>query len=498
MAETNNSKQAMWVAIGQFCSFAIGFISPVILSRYFTKGDYGTYKQVMYVYDTLLTVFTLGLPRAYSYFIPRVSKPQSKDVVKKITRFFILLGLAFSCVLFWGAAFIADILRNPDLEDALRWFSPTPLLLLPVMGLDSILASYKKTQFLALYNIVTRIFILLCIITPVLFFNGTYREAIIGFDIASLLTFLLAIYLRNLPTKGIKIEECLITYKEIFSFTLPLVLASFWIMIFHSVNQFFISRYYGNEVFADYSNGFIAFPIIPMIINAVATVLMPQFSGMAKNNKSSEIGVIWMQALSKSIKLIYPIAIFCIVFSELMMTCLYGKSYAASGGFFAIKNIEALFGVIPFYPLLLALGKAREYSHVHLIIAILIIPIEYAIVYCGGSAYLIAITYVACYITKTIMQFSIVQKNTNLSFVELIPMKELLKISIVTLLASYIVKLATSIIELNSLFVMLGLVAGMFAVLYYILCWLFKIEYKDIFVSYISPQKYNWLIKLIP
>ena len=164
MAETNNSKQAMWVAIGQFCSFAIGFISPVILSRYFTKGDYGTYKQVMYVYDTLLTVFTLGLPRAYSYFIPRVSKSQSKDVVKKITRFFILLGFIFSCVLFWGATFIADILRNPDLEDALRWFSPTPLLLLPVMGLDSILASYKKTQFLALYNIVTRFFILLCII----------------------------------------------------------------------------------------------------------------------------------------------------------------------------------------------------------------------------------------------------------------------------------------------------------------------------------------------
>ena len=95
MAETNNSKQAMWVAIGQFCSFAIGFISPVILSRYFTKGDYGTYKQVMYVYDTLLTVFTLGLPRAYSYFIPRVSKSQSKDVVKKLLVFSYYWVLSF-------------------------------------------------------------------------------------------------------------------------------------------------------------------------------------------------------------------------------------------------------------------------------------------------------------------------------------------------------------------------------------------------------------------
>lgn len=498
MAETNNSKQAMWVAIGQFCSFAIGFISPVILSRYFTKGDYGTYKQVMYVYDTLLTVFTLGLPRAYSYFIPRVSKSQSKDVVKKITRFFILLGFIFSCVLFWGATFIADILRNPDLEDALRWFSPTPLLLLPVMGLDSILASYKKTQFLALYNIVTRFFILLCIITPVLFFNGTYREAIIGFDIASLLTFLLAIYLRDLPTKGIKIEDCLITYKEILSFTLPLVLASFWIMIFQSVNQFFISRYYGNEVFADYSNGFIAFPVIPMIINAVATVLMPRFSGMAKNNKSSGIGIIWMQALSKSIKFIYPIAIFSIVFSEQMMTCLYGDNYAASGGFFAIKNIEALFGVIPFYPLLLAFGKAKEYSYIHLIIAILVVPLEYAIVYFGGSAYLIAIAYLVCSIAKICLQFSVVQKCTNLSFIELIPIKEVLKISMVALLASYIVKMVSSVIDINSQVFMLCLVAVMFIVLYYLCCWIFKIEYRDVLTSYISSNKYNWLIKKIP
>ena len=44
----------MWVAVGQFSAFAIGIISPMILSRYFSKGDYGTYKQVMYVYNTLL------------------------------------------------------------------------------------------------------------------------------------------------------------------------------------------------------------------------------------------------------------------------------------------------------------------------------------------------------------------------------------------------------------------------------------------------------------
>ena len=100
MESSSNSKQAMWVAIGQFCAYAIGIVSPMILSRYFDKGDYGTYKQVMYVYSTLTTVFTFGIPRAYSYFIPRVSLGESRDVIKKITNIFICIGLLFSVLLF--------------------------------------------------------------------------------------------------------------------------------------------------------------------------------------------------------------------------------------------------------------------------------------------------------------------------------------------------------------------------------------------------------------
>ena len=88
MEATSNSRQALWVGIGQFFSFTIGIVSPMILSRYFGKGDYGTYKQVMYVYNTLLTVFAFGLPRAYSYFIPRVSLSESKSIIKKITILF--------------------------------------------------------------------------------------------------------------------------------------------------------------------------------------------------------------------------------------------------------------------------------------------------------------------------------------------------------------------------------------------------------------------------
>ena len=61
---TSNTAQAMWIGIGSLFSFLFAIVSSAILSRYLTKTEYGTYKQVLYVYTTLQSVFTLGLPLA--------------------------------------------------------------------------------------------------------------------------------------------------------------------------------------------------------------------------------------------------------------------------------------------------------------------------------------------------------------------------------------------------------------------------------------------------
>ena len=166
-----------------------------------------------------------------------------------------MLGGIFSILLFAFSAQIALFLKNPDLSLAIKIFSPVPLLMLPTMGLESILATYRKTQFITIYTISTRIFTLLCVVLPVIIFKGTYIHAIIGFVVASALTFVLAIYFKFLPVRHEANDKCNISYQEIFRFSLPLLYASLWGMLIGSADQFFISRYFGNEVFADFSNG---------------------------------------------------------------------------------------------------------------------------------------------------------------------------------------------------------------------------------------------------
>lgn len=499
MSQTNNTRQAVWIAIGQLSSMLIAIISPMILSRYLSKTDYGTYKQVMYIYTSLLGVFTLGLPKSYSYFIPRVPVEEAKNLINKITRIFFYLGLVFTLFLFVGASYISQILNNPDLVDSLRIFSVVPLLLLPTMGLEGVYASFQKTHIVAIYTIVTKTITIILTIIPVILFDGGYIQAIIGFDIGCLMTFIVALYLKSYPVKSVNAYKTSISYKAIFRFSIPLLMASVWGMIINSSDQFFISRYYGNEVFAEYSNGFMEFPVITMIIGSISTVLIPLFSGYNSNMEGNQkILLSWRSILYKSVRIIYPIAIFCICFSTLIMISLYGKPYSSSSVFFSIKNIQALFCVLPFSPLVLALGKTKEYSMAHMKTAIIVVALEFLAVKFFDSVVSIACISLLCQFLKVVFQLTIVLSVLHFTLRELIDVKIVVKCICSSLLASFCVFFVNKFLLTSNSWILLFCDFVIFMIVYYFLCYILRISYKDIVKSFVSSQKYDKFLKFIP
>ena len=425
MVNTNNTKQATWVAIGSLCAFGFTIVSSMILSRYFNKADYGTYKQVMYVYNTLLTIFTLGLPKAFSYFLPRVELVQAKSLIQKITNLFFLLGAVFSLMLFVFASQIAAFLKNPELVKALRVFAVVPFLMLPTMGLDGILATFKQTKYIALYNILTNVFKLVCVALPVMIWNLGYMEALWGLTFASLVSFLLALYLKYLPVRNQGNDKCSVTYKDIFKFSIPLLTASLWGMLIASTDQFFISRYFGNEVFAEFSNGSMELPFIGMIIGACATVLSPIFSRLSheKVDPKKEIYPLWMSVFEKTAKLIYPIVIYCIVFADVVMVALYSGKYVDSQNYFRIKLIANFFTIISYGPLIINIGKVKYYSRVHMITAILVVVLEFVSVKTISSPYAISWISMLCHVGKVFAMLFLVTRFFGVKIYQLFPVK---------------------------------------------------------------------------
>lgn len=497
--QTSNSRQAVWLAIGSFFSIIVGIVSPIILSRFFDKGDYGTYKQVMYVYNTLLAVFTLGLPKAYAYFLPKFATEYSKDIISKVTKIFFILGTVFSLILLCFAGPIASIMNNPDLKMALIVFSPTPFLLLPTMGLDAIYASFRKTKYLAYYTIATRVLIIACIVLPVAIFSGNYIHAIIGFDIASLITFFFALYLKSWPVKRVEHLKSSLTYKEIFKFALPLLYASLWGIMTSSANQFFISRYFGNETFAEFSNGFMELPFVGMISGAISAILLPVFSGMDKGDgMGNESLNVWNSALLKSAKLIFPMLIFSVFFAEPIMTCMYGDMYAQSSIYFVIKNLSGLFYIIPFYPIILAIGKTSAYANVHMVVAFVIVIAEYIICKTCDSAVYVAITSELCQLFKIWLLMRVIVNYAHKKITDLIPPKPMLILTAISVLACVPPFFFIRFVEMNK-FATFFLSFGFFLIDYYILCWICKVTYRDIVSGFLEKDsRLASIVKFFP
>ncbi len=129
----SNTLQAFWLGMGSLSSLSLAIVSAAILSRYFNKTEYGTYRQILYVYSTFLVIFSAGLPSVFSYYLPRYSLPQGKDIVKKITFALFILGIIFSIVLFAISGLVANVLKNPELDKGLKLFAIIPTLLLPTL-----------------------------------------------------------------------------------------------------------------------------------------------------------------------------------------------------------------------------------------------------------------------------------------------------------------------------------------------------------------------------
>jgi O-antigen/teichoic acid export membrane protein len=428
----------------------MAIVSAAILSRYFNKTEYGTYRQILYVYSTLLVIFSAGLPSVFSYYLPRFSLQQGKDIVWKVTKVLFLLGLVFSSTLYMSAGLIAYVLKNPELGRGLKIFAAIPLLLLPTLGLEGILSTYKKTYLIALYNIITRILMLLCIVLPVILFKGSYEYAIYGWIVVSVFSLLLALYIEGLPFKGIIKEKAPLGYKDIFNYSFPIATAGLWEIAIKSSDQFFVSRFFGTEVFAVYSNGFINLPFVYMVTAASSSVIMPIFSKMFRDNLGLDNVInLWKNTLIKSATIIYPLVVFFIFNAKELIILVYSNTYEESIVYFQIAMILNFFNIILFSPLLFSIDKTNLFSRIHLFFAFATWGIEYLSILLFHSPIAIAVCSVTMAIFRIIVFIIFLSNIFKISIVNFIPFRYLLTLIIHSILALACIKLFVAILMPN-------------------------------------------------
>lgn len=442
MNNKSNTIQALWVGLGYLGTFLVALGSAMVLSRYLSKDEYGTYRQIIYIYTLLQGVFAAGLPSAYSYFLPKLDLSQGKRLSKLLLLFFVILGALLSMVFYLGAPLLASALDNPALTDNLRLFSPIPFFLIPTLGIEGLFTAVRKTEQLLAYNITTKFFMFFCLISPVLFWESSIDKIIYGWIVSAVFSFVMALVFKNKPFKAVKSSRLPFKISAIFKYTIPIMLTSYITVLQKSADQFFISRYYGESAFAEYSNGFFEIPFVGMIVGAVSAVMIPIFSGAGNDPMKLQNAVTsWRNALEKCIYLIYPLLCACFVFATEVIVLIYGEKYESSVLYFKLALFLNFFNIVLISPIIVALGKTRFYLSYNIVCAILIWGTKYLTVLFVDSPHAVAVVSVGNSILLIIIPYIYISKLLNITLISKKQIIGIFKIIAASMICAIIPKL---------------------------------------------------------
>jgi O-antigen/teichoic acid export membrane protein len=449
MSNSSNRTQAIWLGLSSLSSILVSIVSAAILSRYFNKSEYGTYKQIMFVYVTLSTIFQAGLPLVFSYFLPKYSHSSGKYIVNKINGLLMLFGLLFSITIFSLSSFIANLLNNPELTFGLKIFSIFPLFTLPTLGLEGIYIVNKNTRFLAIYNTLTRFLMLGCIVLPVIFIKNSYITAIIGWGVASFITFLFAIHYKAKPYHDVKgIEKVPHLLRSVLRYSLPLMGSSCVLLLFNSVNQFVISKYFGVEAFADYSNGFVPLPFVSLLIGPIRNLIIPMVSKSTINNDFGEPINFFNSSISKVAVIIIPLIVFCAFYAKEIVTFLYGEIYTSSAVFFIINLCFNLSELFAFQVFLTGLGKTKALMIFDIVFTWILILVNAVLIYMNlSSPVIVAIVFTICQIVlRSIVPYIYLTRKIGLSIITKKTISQIIIISLHSLLVCMVTVIVYSLL----------------------------------------------------
>ena len=280
-----------------------------------------------------------------------------------------------------------------------------------------------------------------------IFFNTGVPGAIIGLTLASFGSFLVGMRLLTLPFKDVTRRKTDLTTADILRFSMPVFSSSLYGFVIGSASQFFVSRYLGIENFAMFANGYRELPIAGIVIGAVAGILLPEFSRMTKGGSDSkQYLVLWKNVVLKSAAVIYPFSLYCCIFAPEIMGVLYGTVYREAADLFRIVTIINLVRIVPYGPIMFALGKGKIFAKAHLVTALLLLGLDFLCVTFFPSLSAIAIIATTTTVFCLVVLMVSTARLLNTGLLGLMPWKSMFKILSVSTFSCFLGSCAVNLI----------------------------------------------------
>lgn len=407
-------------------------VSGMLLARFRTLYEYGTYSQVAVIVSLASSVFLLGLPNSLNYFYPTAKTKQQKDeflsLYYTVTT---LLSLVLGVILVILIPVFTRYYKNDYLQSFAYLFMLMPWLNIMGGSRSNMLIAADKTNRLIAYNLIKSLCNLV-VILAVQFTNGNFEQYLIISVAVDVVFVLIVYYEANRLSSSFRPTLNKKLLRTVLAFSIPIGLSSSMGTLTAELDKLMIGWFLDTESVAIYTYAGMELPLT-IIASSFTAVLLPRITRKVKDGQVSDSLALWGHVVEFNYVIICFFVAACIAFAPHIITLLYSEKYLPGVRVFQIYSLIMLFRVTYFGLLLNARGKSRTILYCSCASLLINILLNYTFFYMFGFAGPALASLVSVVVVQLLQLFATAREYV-VPFSKVFPWLRLLKITMLNLL----------------------------------------------------------------
>ena len=359
MSGNTIGKSASHLMIAKILTTLIALVSSMLLSRFRTVEEYGTFSELLITISLTTSLFTLGLPNSSSYFLPLAETADDRRRFLSVYfTFTTLLCAAIGLLLVACVPLVEAYFKNEAIRSFAFFLAIFPWASIMADGIGNILVAYGKTVKLMGVNIAATMVSLLSVVL-IRVFHLSFRDYILAFLFGNVLialwTYLIAAGLDG----GLRFSLDGKLIRRILAYSVPIGLASLVGTLTIEIDKLMIGNMVDTEGLAYYTNAGKELPLT-LVSTALTAVLLPQMARKLKEENTTEALSLWGEAIRMGYLIVCFFAAACVAFAPQVMTFLYSEKYLPGVQVFRVYSLILLLRCTYFGMVLSASGNSRK------------------------------------------------------------------------------------------------------------------------------------------
>ena len=428
--ENSNTKKgvatdSLKLSIAQIISLGISMINVMLLSRFRSVEEYGTYSQMLMVSAIIVTFFASGFAQCINYFLANENNNKSRsDFIKTYYTIISICGVLGGLVSVLLIPGLKIYFRNEKLSD--YWFF---LLVYPVSkilndGVDRFFILYRKTNQLMLYKVRYGITSLITVVVAIIF-KWDFKVYLIVFTIVEMVFGFLVYWFIYRITSIIPFGFNSKMGKTILSFAIPMALAALVSVINKELDKLVIGGLTNTETLAIFTNAAKELPIT-VFSTSIYTVVMPFVVKKIQSGAIEDALNTWKESIKLASLIMCFFCVSFFAFAPQVISVLYSDKYLPGLSVFRIYLFTELFR-LTYYGMVLNAEKQTKlilYSSIGSMIVNLVFDLVlFRLIGINGPAW----ATVASVATMNMFQLFCTKKHLQVSFLDIYPVMYILK-----------------------------------------------------------------------